>query len=143
MGTGNSNPTNLVNANGKLLFSATNPDTSFSDLFRSDGTAEGTLGVLPSNELYFVDGLTEVNGDVFFSAERILHGNTTTGVELFKTDGTAVGTKLVKDIVRGDGGSNPLELTNVNGTLFFFRAGNAQGGVELWKSNGTSAGLYK
>ena len=40
--------------------------------------------------------LTEVNGKLFFVAQ-----NTTTGQELWTSDGTASGTKLVKDIYPG------------------------------------------
>jgi ELWxxDGT repeat protein len=54
---------------------------------------------------------------------------------------------MVKDIVSpgfwvGDGyvdGSEPSELTNVNGTLFFIARDQAHG-HELWKSDGTEAG---
>ena len=45
---------------------------------------------------------------------------------------------LVKDI-NPTGGSNPGNLTNVNGT-FFFRADDGINGAELWKSDGTSGG---
>ena len=43
----------------------------------------------------------------------------TNGWELWKSDGTAAGTVLVKDIRAGHDGSIPGYLTNVNGTLFF------------------------
>ena len=43
----------------------------------------------------------------------------TKGEELFKSDGTGAGTKRVKDINAGGGGSAPSFLTNVGGTLFF------------------------
>ncbi len=62
------------------------------------------------------------------------------GRELWKTDRTAAGTALVKDIYPGAPGafndtpSTPAGLTNVNGTLFFV-SGNT-----LWKSNGTATG---
>ena len=46
---------------------------------------------------------------------------------------------LVKDIYSGSGSSNPSDLTNVNGTLYF-RAGDPTNGFELWKSDGTEAG---
>ena len=62
-----------------------------------------------------------------------------TGLELWKTDGTAGGTVLVKDIQDGAYGSGVRNLTNVNGTLFF-SANDGEGGDELWKSDGTSAG---
>ena len=64
--------------------------------------------------------LTDVAGTLFFTAK---------GSELWKSDGTAAGTVLVKAI-----GSNPYALTNIAGTLYFF----ADNG--LWKSNGTTGG---
>ncbi len=61
------------------------------------------------------------------------------GRELWKTDGTEVGTVLVKNIWPGTGYSTPVLLTNVNGTLFF-AATNGANGYELWKSDGTETG---
>ncbi len=62
------------------------------------------------------------------------------GAELWKTDGTAEGTVMVKDINPGTSGSNPLQLTNANGVLFFVATDKA--GKELWRSDGTAAGTY-
>ena len=58
--------------------------------------------------------LTNVNGTLFFEA-----GDGTHGFELWKSDGTAAGTVMVKDINPGAGDSSAIILTNVNGTLFF------------------------
>ena len=74
-----------------------------------------------------------INGVLYFQAN-----NGVKGTELWKSDGTVVGTKMVKDINPGDS-SNPGLLTNVNGTLYF-RATTAANGDELWKSDGTVAG---
>ncbi len=62
----------------------------------------------------------------------------TSGAELWKSDGTAAGTVLVKDIYPPGyyGSSNPSNFTNVNGTLFF-TANDGTNGTELWKSDGT------
>ncbi len=62
------------------------------------------------------DFLTNFNGTLFFSASDGINGN-----ELWKTDGTAAGTVLVKDIRPGGGGSNsnPEFLTNISGVLYF------------------------
>ena len=62
-----------------------------------------------------------------------------TGNELWKSDGTASGTVMVKDIRPGASGSFPDRLTDVAGTLFF-RADDGTNGNELWKSDGTASG---
>jgi ELWxxDGT repeat protein len=46
---------------------------------------------------------------------------------------------LVDDLVTGTGSSNPTELTNVGGTLFFL-AVDAASNQQLWKSDGTAGG---
>ena len=49
-----------------------------------------------------VDNLTNVNGTLYFDANDGTHGD-----ELWKTDGTAAGTVMVKDIDPGSDGSIP------------------------------------
>ncbi|MCH8331424.1 MAG: T9SS type A sorting domain-containing protein, partial [Bacteroidetes bacterium] len=61
------------------------------------------------------------------------------GVELWKTDGTAAGTEMVKDINPGSQGSNVSYLTEYNGTLIF-AANDDSSGHEIWISDGTSSG---
>ena len=63
----------------------------------------------------------------------------TTGCELWKTDGSAEGTMLIKDIWPGTTGSTPNDLTVVNGTILF-AAYDPVHGRELWRSDGTAAG---
>ena len=78
--------------------------------------------------------MTNVAGTVFFAANDGTHG-----YELWKSNGTAAGTKLIKDIYPGGDSSAPQNLTNVAGKLFF--SANTGGfGRELWKSDGTAAG---
>jgi ELWxxDGT repeat protein len=78
--------------------------------------------------------LTKVGETTFFSVK-----SGTYGAELWKTDGTAAGTVLVKDIYPGTNSSDPQNLTAVGGTLYFTAEG-ASSGRELWKSDGTFAG---
>jgi trimeric autotransporter adhesin len=70
----------------------------------------------------------------FLSANNGVVGN-----ELWVTDGTEAGTRLVKDIYAGAVSSNPQYFMQLNNTLYFF-ATNAANGTELWKSDGTDAG---
>ena len=62
----------------------------------------------------------------------------TNGVELWKSDGTASGTVMVKDINSGSGSSSPDRLTAVGNTLYF-QANDGTNGYELWKSDGTAS----
>lgn len=90
-------------------------------------TLAETVGGTPSE-------FVQVGTTMYFTAS----GNTT-GLELWKTDGTPSGTMLVKDIRSGATGSALNQLTNVNGTLFF-SANNGTNGSELWKTDGTAEG---
>ena len=60
--------------------------------------------------------------------------------QLWKTDGTASGTQRVKQFPGGGLAPVPKNLTNVNGTLFFFLDDPAAHTGDLWKSDGTDVG---
>jgi ELWxxDGT repeat protein len=84
-----------------------------------------------------------VNGTLFFVATNgDALSNYETNYEVWKSDGTAAGTRLVKDINLGPGASEPAALTDVAGTLFF-SACEGSYGCELWRSNGTAAGTTR
>ena len=59
---------------------------------------------------------------MYFAAADGIHGR-----ELWMSDGTAVGTVMVKDIWRGPRYSNPGALTDVGGTLYFQADDGAHG----------------
>ena len=77
-----------------------------------------------------------MNGILYFTASQ-----PATGKELWRTDGTAEGTWIVKDIEPREGrGSEPRFLTGV-GHLLFFEASEARHGIgELWCSDGSEQG---
>ena len=87
-----------------------------------------------------VSGFTNVGGIAYFGAD-----DGVTGRELWRSNGTTAGTFLLKDIqpnISFPFGSNPHDLTNVGGTLFF-SASDTNDGDELWKSNGTAPGTVR
>jgi RNA polymerase sigma factor (sigma-70 family) len=129
---------NLV-AVGRTVFFVANDGKNNDELWKSDGTEEGTVVVKRLAAGYSVwtslpRALANVNGTLFFVANDGKHG-----IELWKTDGTEAGTVMVKDINPGGGHSSPSNLTDVNGTLFF-TADDGEHGRELWKTDGTEAG---
>ncbi len=63
------------------------------------------------------------------------------GLELWRTDGTPAGTRLLKDIQAGLAGSAPADFTVYNGQIYF--AAEGSGGRELWRTDGTSAGTVR
>jgi ELWxxDGT repeat protein len=124
-------PRSLTNVNGTLFFGAENGVRT--ELWRGNGSDTvmvKDINLASNNGVYLVN----VNGTLFFSADDGTHGP-----ELWRSNGTAAGTFLVKDIHPGPKSSYEKDLTNVNGTLFL-SADDGTHGNELWKSNGTAAG---
>jgi trimeric autotransporter adhesin len=123
----------LTVVDNKMYFAAINAAGGF-DLCKSDGTTAGTTRVTQiitraefQERVYTLNiGMTNVRGTLYMAAS-----NGTSGVELFKSDGTAAGTRLVADINAGAGSSDPASITEVNGRLFF-TANDGQHGNELW-----------
>jgi ELWxxDGT repeat protein len=107
---------------------------SFGHVFAADCLIESVTAILDSRSVRQIDCAQELNGRVYFPAEEA-----TTGAELWTSDGTSIGTFMVKDIVPGEGGSQPADLTVVNGRLYF-QATDLLYGTELWESDGTGAG---
>ncbi|NMO18156.1 hypothetical protein HPC49_14135 [Pyxidicoccus fallax] len=82
-----------------------------------------------------------MGGKLYFTATRAPDGM---DLELWRSDGTAKGTRRVKDVRSGAEGSEPASLT-VLGRRLFFSADDGVHGNELWVSDGTEAGtqLFK
>ena len=62
-----------------------------------------------------------------------------TGRELWITDGTTAGTRLLKDINPGATGSDPHEFYSM-GDVVYFSADNGITGSALWRTDGTAVG---
>lgn len=73
----------------------------------------------------------------YFAADDGTHGE-----ELWVTDGTAAGTKMVKDIFPGATGSNITWITRFNDKVVFAATDSEDTGNEVWISDGTEDGTY-
>jgi ELWxxDGT repeat protein len=147
-GSNSSYISSLVEFKDKLYFTANDGEVG-NELYVSDGTAKGTQLVADlnpgENNYGNINGaypreLAEFNDNLYFSAF-----NQEGGRELYVSDGTAAGTKLVADLNPGEdkfgnkNGSYPSELLEFNDKLYF-TANNSETGNELYVSDGTAEG---
>jgi ELWxxDGT repeat protein len=126
-----------VRLGGALYFSGgTDSDI---ELWRTDGTAAGTVRVKDLNSGYWGSNprrFYAVGSTAYFAASEDAGGE-----ELWRTDGTEAGTYRVKDIYAGISSSSPSSFAAMGNTLFF--AARDASGVELWKSDGTALGTVR
>ena len=129
----------LPQINGDLLFVGRDPERG-SELWKTDGTEEGTVIVKDLNEgtgdsfnLFSTGNYIVVNNILYFPAtDGVL------GEELWKTNGTEAGTVPVSDI-NPFGPSFTRDFIEIEGTIYF-SANDGTAGHELWKTDGTIEG---
>lgn len=133
-------PDNLTFMNGILYFSASTDDKVGTELWRSDGTFNGTYMVKDINPANYISSYPSkffiVDDILCFVAQDGEHG-----YELWRSDGTAEGTELLKDIDPGDAGPEIFHVVKLKNVLHFI-ANDGEHGYELWRSNGTTRGTY-
>ncbi|MDP2176318.1 MAG: hypothetical protein Q8K70_10460 [Bacteroidota bacterium] len=122
---------------GNVLFFVADDGINGEELWKTDGTEQGTLMVKNIGFEHFRSfpkELTDVNGTLFFTANDEKHG-----YELWKSNGTDLGTVLVKDINKGKSSSQPTCLISFNQKLYFVIN---EGGLysQVWTSDGTESG---
>ena len=139
------------------LFHARTPQTGM-ELWRTDGTEAGTFlvkDIAPGPAYAFNypgfdrpdDPFVELGGALIFLADDGVHG-----FELWRSDGTEAGTRMVKEIRPGPQssfaasvfvGADPLLWRHVvaGGTMYFL-ANDGVHGFELWITDGTEAGTF-
>ena len=132
-------PYYTVSLGNRAVFAATSPVYG-RELWIADPVYE-TMSLLADihtdasvNPSSHPDDLVAAGDLLFFTANNIENGR-----ELWRTDGTAVGTVLVRDIFPGTASSNPESLVAL-GDRLYFSADDGLHGVELWRSDGTFEG---
>ena len=147
-------PREVVAAGGKLFVVGFDPAHG-RQLWVSDGTTAGTtrltdigtVSMMSSVKDAGIAGLTAVGSRVYFVA-----GDPTNGRQVWVSDGTAAGTRMVKAVAAAPPGAqqmptwqtvpspgDPRVLAAV-GDRVVFSAPTAAGGRQLWATDGTAAG---
>ena len=141
-GAQSSYPGQFTAVGGTLFFTA-NDGTDGNELWRSDGTADGTVmvkdinpGATGSVSTSISTSFAIAGAQLFFAADDGTHGR-----ELWESDGTTAGTKLVMDV--NPGGSDAFSadgqvITSVNGSLYF-AANDGTHGIEPWMIPGDAS----
>ncbi len=141
---GSSLPGPAVWTGSAFLFAADDGITG-RELWATDGTAAGTRQVADIHP--FVqesEGGSDPGPLVRLgSSTRFLFAadDGASGRELWVTDGTAAGTRRVRDIWPGTGGSSPHDLVAFGGKVWL--VADDGGGEALWASDGTEAGTVR
>ncbi|MFN8643975.1 MAG: hypothetical protein U0802_20830 [Candidatus Binatia bacterium] len=129
---------NLLALRGRALFFTYDPATLTTTLWRSDGTARGTVAIhrfADAGEPF--EPSPVIVGDwLLFVGHDAAHGR-----ELWRSDGTSGGTRLIRDLAPGPGSGAPSEPPVAIGRVAYFSGFDAASGTgALWRSDGSAAG---
>jgi ELWxxDGT repeat protein len=138
-GNDSSNPTDFVNMGEYVLFVAETRNEGI-DLWRTDGTTNGTYLVKDTCPGVCGSGGANIReqrriGDLLYFA---------TNGEPWISDGTALGTRMLKDI-NTSGSSNPRQFQEL-GPWIYFIARPSDGGTgneELWRTDGSETNTQR
>ncbi len=121
----NSNPDTFATLGSLVFFNATSGGTP--SFYQSGGDAASTTIVQSSTGTTFVVARDPVaySGFLYLGV----------GSQLWRTNGTAAGTTMIKDT-----GSGFVQFLTSAGGLIYFQGQDSTHGREVWISNGTSAG---
>ncbi len=129
--------------NDQLIYIDDHPEANARTIWLGDGTTEGSQPLMDSAQaadlrVSFQQKQPQINGSLYFSGQT-----SELDWKLYKTDGTAEGTALIKDF---DPGNEDEALNLGEGDYFildntlYFPASTTLQGNELWKTDGTEAG---
>jgi ELWxxDGT repeat protein len=125
-------PHNLFHFNGSLYFTA-DSGMHGDQLYRTDGTAEGTVALTNVPGGIFPHDPIVLDGTLYFSVNDGVHGDL-----LWKSDGTPEGTT---PIIGALGGRSP---TLFKGAIYYSaRTNPTNQAYQVWKTDGTAEGTVQ
>ncbi|TAF64094.1 MAG: hypothetical protein EAZ55_12275 [Cytophagales bacterium] len=128
---GEKNP--IIELQGFCYFIAT--DGTNAALYRTSGSGATKVKDIPNFD--YAVGMVRAGNNLFFVAD-----DGTNGKELWVSDGTVGGTRMITDLYAGATGSEPVNLTELGGEVYF--GANVKDGMgneygrELCKSDGVT-----
>ncbi|WNG19412.1 ELWxxDGT repeat protein [Cystobacter fuscus] len=133
-------PASIVAAGSTLFFSAYT-DTTWQEMWRSDGTTQGTWLLhefVPGYETGYFGEYFHLRGLTYFMGNDLVHGR-----EMWRTDGTPEGTFLLADICPGPDDSSASGFAESRGQLIFRVRRCGGSSYQLWRSDGTPEGTVR
>lgn len=125
---------------GDIIYFGIEDATRGGELYRSDGTLEGT---------YLVKDIQRGRGGAypgnFRAAGKWLYFTADDGKkgrEIWRTDGTSKGTRLVVETVRGRHSTDPV-LLNADGETVYFLGSRLWPHGDLWRTDGSKKGTVR
>jgi ELWxxDGT repeat protein len=136
-GAGYASPYFLTGRSGKIFFQGSTDGFDFSP-YISDGTAAGTIALSTDfgQDIYHSQVYDPIKDRFYYTGKKNV--SPYKDYEVWVSDGTKAGTKVLKEIEPGKNGCDPSELTMLGSKLFF--AAFSGVGTGLWVSDGTEAG---
>jgi len=126
-------------ASGGTVFFIGTDEAHGTELWKTDGTANGTVLVkdlTPGPDSSQLQGLRDAGGILYF-----LSGDYGVALDLWRSDGTEEGTIHLTALFPGeDGYGNPGHFTAVGSRLFFSAFDVSSQQEQLWRSDGTPSG---
>lgn len=132
-------PSDFVVAGEYLYFRVYSNIKSTYQFWRTDGSTGGTTRIIEGGATVPDLSLaTALGGLLIYPSKDALHGE-----EIWCSDGSAAGTRLLKDIVPGTFGSRPGKPERVGNKVYFVVQEASAFRPELWVTDGTPDGTLR